>query len=410
MSGKKDKSENAGFGSFASLRIVLGIVIAMGCLFLFAEIISFFSGTPEEKSPYKQVVEKSPILQKADEYIEGLSSREANVSNPEFLDQADENLSDQGLSSDYAEGDGASHGEMMDETQDVSPMYRQSTYPEAVTPPPATTHTVPMTRRVVHEPQVMPRQVIGIAFVDALIRPMEYELENRFWGWRPNDLRIFKFGMDNVENYQLGVREVTRRSVDILTERIARTGSNVSYNKSLNDAVNSLTVNPASYWWPSAEGEYRRAMDDLRQYKELLKDGKESFYTRPDNLIPLLVEFRTRLGDCDDKLVRREGDLESQVTTFEADDRFYYSKGVASAILPILEAVQEDFSQTLKTRDGIETLHRAIDACRGASLMSPWMVTEGNYNGFIANHRANMATYIGHARFYIGVLIKTLST
>lgn len=399
MSDKKDKSIHTGFGTYASLRIVLGIVIAMGCLWLFAEIISFFSGTPEGKSPYKQVVDQYPVLQKADGFIEGLNSHEANVSNPEVLDHAEENIADHGMSSDYSEGDGTTRGEMMDETQDVSVAHSAPRSEPAA--PPLSAHEVP---------QAMTRQVIGIAFVDALIQPMEYELEKRFWGWRPNDIRIFKFGMDNMENYQLGVREVTRRTADILAERIARTGSNVSYNKYLNDAVNSLTVNPTSYWWPSAEGEYKRAMNNLRKYKDQLMAGQESFYTRPDNLIPLLVEYRTRLGDCDDKLVRRDGDLESQVSTFEADDRFYYSQGVAAAILPILEAVQADFSQTLKTRDGIETLHHAIESCKGASNMSPWMVLEGDYNGFLANHRANMATYISHARFYIGVLIKTLST
>jgi hypothetical protein len=31
-------------------------------------------------------------------------------------------------------------------------------------------------------------------------------------------------------------------------------------------------------------------------------------------------------------------------------------------------------------------------------------------NGIFANHRANLATKISHARFYIGVLIVTLST
>jgi hypothetical protein len=28
----------------------------------------------------------------------------------------------------------------------------------------------------------------GVAFIDALIAPMDYELNQRFWGWRPNDI------------------------------------------------------------------------------------------------------------------------------------------------------------------------------------------------------------------------------
>ena len=42
--------------------------------------------------------------------------------------------------------------------------------------------------------------------------------------------------------------------------------------------------------------------------------------------------------------------------------------------------------------------------------MKAWMVTEGDLSGFIANHRANMAAPISHARFYLTVVITTLST
>lgn len=402
MSGSKEKSGNTGFGTYASVRIVAGIVIAMGCLWLFSSIISFFSGTPEEKSPYKHVVEQYPVLQKADGFIEGLATQGTRVSGDAALIPSPETTVNRGSNPGYVESDKMLGGQLLTETQDIP-----TSRPDLIAPAPV---PAPRANTVPAVPKGMLRQVIGIAFVDALIQPMEYELEQRFWGWRPNDLRIFKFGMDNVENYQLGVREVTRRSVDILAERIARTGSNVSYNKELNDAVNSLTVSPTSYWWPSAEGEYKRAMANLRIYKDKLLTGQESFYTRADNLIPLLVEYRTRMGDCEDKLVRREGDKETQVSTFEADDRFYFSKGVAAAILPVLEAIQQDFSQSLKTRDGVEALQLAIESCRGATNMSPWIVMEGDYNGFVANHRANMATFISYTRFYLGVVIKTLST
>jgi hypothetical protein len=83
---------------------------------------------------------------------------------------------------------------------------------------------------------------------------------------------------------------------------------------------------------------------------------------------------------------------------------------VASVILPLLKAIEVDFNATLKSRDGIEILHHAMEACDGAAQLSPWIVFEGDYDGFFANHRANMSTYISHARFYIGVLITSLAT
>ena len=76
----------------------------------------------------------------------------------------------------------------------------------------------------------------------------------------------------------------------------------------------------------------------------------------------------------------------------------------------ILEAVHEDFHEVLESRRGTESLHHAIESCKKASELEPWIVTESSLSGIFANHRANMAAHISHARFYLEVLIKTLST
>lgn len=396
MSGNKETSVHSGFGRYASVRIVAGIVIAMGCLWLLSTIISFFSGTPEEKSAYKQAVEQYPILQKADGW---LASHDTNASNPDTMTEAQENLADRRLTSNYSDGEGVvSHSGMVNDTGDVTPVTRMA--PAQINP----TQQAPMSSM----PQDRPRQVIGTAFVDALCQTLSYELEKRFWGWRPND--IMKYGMDNVLNYQMGVIEMTRRSVNILSERISRTGTNVYINENLQKARSNMNIDPKRLWLPSAESEFKRGIRQLKEYVNDVGQGKAYFFTRSDNLIPLLIEFRNQLGDIDNKLIRMDHDPKSQVSTFEADDRFYYAKGVVSVILPMLKAIEQDFNATLSSRGGIETLQQAIYACDGAASMSPLIVFEGDYDGFLANHRANMSTYISHARFYIGVLITSLST
>ncbi|MBC2713957.1 MAG: DUF2333 family protein [Desulfobacteraceae bacterium] len=248
----------------------------------------------------------------------------------------------------------------------------------------------------------------GVAFVEALTASMDYELNERFWGWRPNDLIKFT---DNVNEYQLGVLEVTRRTTTRLTENISRTGSTAVINKHLERAMNSLMIRADRYLFPSAENQYRQAIENLNRYKEQLIRNEASFYTRTDNLIPLLQSLVELVGSCDEKLVKRTEDNGEPVSTFAADNYYYYSKGVASALLPILHAIEYDFSQVLETRSGSEILHHAIESCHHAAEMKPWLfVTEGNLNGIIANHRANMATAISHARFYLGLLVVTLST
>jgi hypothetical protein len=247
----------------------------------------------------------------------------------------------------------------------------------------------------------------GDAFIEALIGPIEYEL-TRFWGWRPNDIIQFT---DNVNEMQLGILEVTRRASVILTDKISRTGSTASLNPHLEQAMNSFMIKADNYWFPAPEQEYREAIKNLRKYQEQLHRGEATFYTRTDNLIPLLRAFEQLMGSCDENLVKAHEEDGSPVSTFAADNYFYYAKGVAIAVSPILEAVEIDFERVLEARNAKGVLHHAVEAAHHATHMKPWLfVTEASLNGIFANHRANMATHISHVRFYLGLLAETLST
>jgi hypothetical protein len=247
----------------------------------------------------------------------------------------------------------------------------------------------------------------GIVFVKACIKPLNYELHERFWGWRPNDNINFT---DNVNNFQLGVLEVTRRTAVALTERLSRTGSAASFDLHLERAMNWFMVKADRYWFPSPETKYSEGLDEWRAYLKKLEKGEANFYTRTDNLIPLLAAYEDLLGSCDENLVKATEDDGSPVSSFQADNYLYYARGVASTMGTVLEAVLEDFHETLESRHGTEILHHAIESCHRASEIDPWIVTEGSLSGILANHRANMAASISHARFYLGLLIKTLST
>jgi CBS domain-containing protein len=250
-------------------------------------------------------------------------------------------------------------------------------------------------------------KAVGVAFVEAAIKPLNYELNERFWGWRAND--IFNF-TDNINNFQLGVLEVTRRTVVALAERISRTGTTAAFDDNLENAMNWLMIKARKYWFPSPETKYNASLNELRAYIYKLEKGEAKFHTRTDNLIPLLMDFEDLLGSCEENLVKTKEDDGSSVSFFKADDYFYYAKGVASAMGTILEGVLEDFKPIIDSRRGIDTLHHAIESCHEASEINPWIITDSSLSGILANHRANMAAPLSHARFYIGVLIKTLST
>jgi hypothetical protein len=268
----------------------------------------------------------------------------------------------------------------------------------------ATGHAMPATAVVapVHKPE--PK---GVAFVEATIKPLSYELEERWWGWRPNDIIEFT---DNVNTFQLGVLEVTRRTTVALAERISRTGSNDAFDENLEQAMNWFMIKASSYWFPSAESKYNEGLEELRAYLEKLRAGNATFFTRTDNLIPLLASFEDLLGSCDENLVKETYEDGTPLSMFDVDNYFFYTQGVASSMATVLEAVHHDFLLTLESRNATELLHHAIISCQRAAELDPWIVLDRNLSSIFANHRANMAAPISHARFYIGQLIKTLST
>lgn len=274
------------------------------------------------------------------------------------------------------------------------------------TDPPLPTPTPKAPHSPVAEPKHAPLPT-GVAFVDAVIEPISYELKHRFWGWRVNDILNVT---DNINNYQLGVLEVSRRTAVQLAERISRTGSTDSFDPNLENAMNWLMVKADRYWFPSPESKYLESIEELTAYKDKLLVGEASFYIRPDNIIPLLSAYEDLLGSCDENLVKLEEEDGSKVGFFKSDNYFYYAKGVASAMATILEAIHHDFKDTLESRHGSDLLHHAIESCKLAASLDPWIVIDADLDGLLANHRANMAAPISHARFYIHQLIKTLST
>ncbi len=231
------------------------------------------------------------------------------------------------------------------------------------------------------------------------------------FGWRPNSLVFGKFGLtDNVNNLQLGVLEVARRTILVLNENMTRFAVTEAYNPRVNEAMNFLMVSPDKYWFPSASGKYREAIADLEHYIEDLSLGRARFYSRVDNLIALLSHYKDILGSCYHNLVKDSEADGSRISFFRSDDYFYFSKGVALGMYHMLEAVKEDFSQELKRKNAHKLMADVIHALHAASELSPWLVTNGAKDGILANHRANMSTYVGEAEHVVTILQTVLAT
>ena len=368
-----------GFKSFAVKRIMIGIILVISVLWIIGAATGFL-----EKTEYARVPTK-PDAESVDAMDSHMDEEPADIL-PMKTDEIDFHPVPHPV-----------------ESKKVSqhPLGPSEKVPEHIAAP------AEPARGGLHGIPDSGNNVVGVEFVAAIIRPLAYELNQRFWGWRPNDILNFT---DNINNFQLGVLEVTRRTAVVLAERIARTGASVSFDENLEQAMNWFMVKPERYWFPSPESKYRAGLKWFSLYMEKLKRGEASFHNRADNLLPLLKTYQNLLGSCDENLVKQKEDDGSEVSFFKSDDYFFYAKGVASALLIILEATEKDFYGILHSRNSLDGLHHAISMCRMASELEPWIITDSDFAGILANHRANMAAPISHARFYLSVIIRTLST
>jgi hypothetical protein len=280
--------------------------------------------------------------------------------------------------------------------------------PAPAAPKAAPSHTPPVTPAVVTPPR---EPVKGEVFTQALIKIMDDQVNKTWFGWRPNGIVFGKMGLtDNMNNLQLGVLEVARRTVVVLNEHMTRFASTEAYNPQVNEAMNFFMVSPDKYWFPSASGKYREAAQDLEKYIGGLKAGRARFYSRVDYLIALLSNYKDLLGSSFHNLLKDTEADGQPVSWFMVDDYFYYSQGISLAMAEMLEAVAKEFHQELQKKNSHKLLEDAIHALHAASHLDPWVVTNGAKDGILANHRANMSTYIGEAEHVISTLMSQLAT
>ncbi len=437
MSDNNEKSGKAKLGVYVSLRVIIGVVIAVASLWAGSVIIMFFNSSDEVTSPYQQVVENNPTLKKMDGMLDSVIVHEehaAEVQKEKHVVESDEKQGsvEKGhiVDADAADSHAKESTEKVSEAskdKDANVVKKEDAHTakndgahavkkedahaaknEGAHGPAAEIKPVQDPEKDFGPQTVEVHEVRGSAFAAALIKPLDFELNERRFGWRPND--IFSFFTDNIENYQRGVLEVTRRASTTLVERIARTGSNIRFDKNLDSARTKFMNDPTKYWMPAPEDAYGDALEEIETYRERLNNGKATFHARADNLVPLLEAFENLLGDCDETLVKRVERNGSQVSTFAADDYYYYSKGVASAMATILHAIMEDFGPVLDSRGAAADLHHAKMMLDAATELDPLFVQESDLNGLFANHRANLATFISHARSYVQFVLRTMTT
>jgi hypothetical protein len=246
-------------------------------------------------------------------------------------------------------------------------------------------------------PEISP--VPGVTFVDTLIELMNYELNTRFLGWRPNGIFICRF-TNNVNNYQLGVLEAVRFTTFRLKDSLTRLGEADSYDPDLEQALNDFYISATSWWFPSAESSYRQAVEHLKKFKVKLETGERNFYYRRDTLVALLSTYKDQMGNVNRTLVMPVG-------WWKSDSCFYYGRGVAHAYFEILKVCRVGFRNQLATMHGADMMDEVLHELSIAEKIDPWMILDGSLDGFFANHRANLnapLSEVGHMLVVLSLL------
>lgn len=267
--------------------------------------------------------------------------------------------------------------------------------------------------------------VVGYTTTTTLIK-VASSLLDKPGGYISNDALPPGLLLDNMPAWEFGVLEMVRDMALVLRKDFSRSQSQSLENVHIQKAQPQFNIDNKSWAMPSAESEYRKAIDSLYLYRNALvgisktKNDTAQFYARADNLTSYLDEIQKRLGSYSQRLSASVGkdkintDLagdskakqstnegsHSQVRTswFKLDDVFYESRGAAWALMHFLQAIEIDFDSVLKNKNATISLQQIIRELEASqqTLWSP-MVLNGDGFGVLANHSLVMANYISRA-------------
>lgn len=264
--------------------------------------------------------------------------------------------------------------------------------------------------------------VIGYTTTTALIRMAETLLDKP-GGYLSNDAMPPTVFLDNMPSWEFGALEMIRDMALIMRQEFSRSQSQSAENVYLKVAQPQFNIDSTSWVMPSAESEYRKAINELYKYRLNLASSNNpstQFYARSDNLRDWINEVNKRLGSYSQRLSASvgksqfntdlAGDKKAQQSTFSAhdaqiktswwklDNEFYEARGACWVLLHFLKAIEIDFQDVLNDKNAkvsVQQIIRELEASQ-ESVWSP-MVLNGDGFGVLANHSLVMANYISRA-------------
>ena len=160
--------------------------------------------------------------------------------------------------------------------------------------------------------------------------------------------------------------------LDLYASQIAKLGATDREDERLYKArINSFTLDPRSFMFPSAEGAYKKGLKLLDQYKEALDKGNATYNVRTDDLYAAFVTITgdNLLGYC-------LGLLEnSQDMSFhELDNRIYEVQGVVLVLRDFVNALYQLYPE-ISSKNNSENMAAAMEYLNRICDYDPLYIT-----------------------------------
>jgi hypothetical protein len=241
----------------------------------------------------------------------------------------------------------------------------------------------------------------AVALAAALI---QREVGNTSW---PANDPFFLPGaaLDNMPNYQHGIQQALARFATEMADQIGRSRGSASADPDLIEARSLLNYAPDVWYVDSAtlsansETQYLKAMVKLQTYNTRLAGGRATFEPRADALIGTLDRIGKDLGAASNAIDQQIDLYAGDWYDLQADDVFYYNKGLLYANALLLRDLGQDFKSVLDERNAGKIWARMVDSMLEGASLQPLIVINGQPNALVApNHLTTQGFYLLRAR------------
>jgi hypothetical protein len=224
--------------------------------------------------------------------------------------------------------------------------------------------------------------------------------------WPAND-PFFMPGaaLDNMPNFQHGLQQALARFATEMADQIGRSRGSSSADSDLSEARGLLNYAPDVWYVSSAsiaansETQYLKAMVRLNNYNTRLAGGRAAFEPRSDNLMSTMDRIGKDLGAASNAIDQEIDLYAGDWYDLNADDVFYYNKGLLYANALLLRDLGVDFKNVLDERGAAKIWQRMVDSMVEGASLQPLVVINGRPNALVEpNHLTAQGFYLLRAR------------